>query len=160
MEQVAGIEPASQPWQGRIITVILYLHGISIAISGPARLSLLLFMSANGTNYGEWCAMTGSNRRPDACKAPALPTELIAHECFGKDLTFISGFLFPSVLPPPKQNCLRPKAFHSLLDVLLLTAASFLPMASRATSHRKAVLELPSRFELLTSSLPMTCSAN
>ena len=26
-----------------------------------------------------WCAMTGSNRRPHACKAYALPAELIAH---------------------------------------------------------------------------------
>ena len=26
MEQVTGIEPVSQPWQGRIITAILYLH--------------------------------------------------------------------------------------------------------------------------------------
>ena len=37
-----------------------------------------VFMLANGTNYGEWCAMTGSNRRPLACKANALPAELIA----------------------------------------------------------------------------------
>ncbi len=42
MEQVMGIEPTSQPWQGRIITVILHLRGISVAISGPARLSLTL----------------------------------------------------------------------------------------------------------------------
>ena len=27
MEQVAGIEPAFQPWQGRGLTVIRYLHG-------------------------------------------------------------------------------------------------------------------------------------
>ena len=26
LEQVEGIEPSSQPWQGRIITFILYLH--------------------------------------------------------------------------------------------------------------------------------------
>ena len=26
MEHVTGIEPVSQPWQGRIITAILYLH--------------------------------------------------------------------------------------------------------------------------------------
>lgn len=38
-----------------------------------------LSMLAYGTNYGEWCAMTGSNRRPHACKAYALPAELIAH---------------------------------------------------------------------------------
>ena len=77
-----GIEPTSQPWQGRVLTVVLHLHGISIAISGPARLSLFIILSANGTNYGEWCAMTGSNRRPLACKANALPAELIAHLSF------------------------------------------------------------------------------
>ena len=86
-----GIEPTSQPWQGRVLTVVLHLHGISVAISGPARLSLtpttapllvwgiMLSMLANGTNYGEWCGMTGSNRRPPACKADALPAELIPH---------------------------------------------------------------------------------
>lgn len=26
MEQVSGIEPPSQPWQGRILTVVLHLH--------------------------------------------------------------------------------------------------------------------------------------
>ena len=41
MEQVAGIEPASHPWQGRIITDILYLHGISIAAAVPSSNSLL-----------------------------------------------------------------------------------------------------------------------
>lgn len=30
MEQVAGIEPASQPWQGCIITIIRYLQGLVI----------------------------------------------------------------------------------------------------------------------------------
>ena len=29
-----------------------------------------------------WCGVTGSNRRPDACKAPALPTELTPHRLF------------------------------------------------------------------------------
>ena len=75
MEQVMGIEPTSQPWQGRIITVILHLHGISIATAVPSGNSLFI-SSANGTNYGEWCGVTGSNRRPYACKAYALPAEL------------------------------------------------------------------------------------
>ena len=43
MEQVTGIEPIYQPWQDRILTIILHLHGISVAISGPARLSLILY---------------------------------------------------------------------------------------------------------------------
>ena len=33
-----GIEPSSQPWQGRIITSILHLHGISGARAGRALL--------------------------------------------------------------------------------------------------------------------------
>ena len=36
-------------------------------------------MLAYGTNYGEWCGVTGSNRRPYACKAYALPAELTPH---------------------------------------------------------------------------------
>ncbi len=27
MERVTGVEPVSQPWQGRIITIILYPQG-------------------------------------------------------------------------------------------------------------------------------------
>lgn len=38
MEQMKGIEPSSQPWQGRIITSILHLHGISGARAGRALL--------------------------------------------------------------------------------------------------------------------------
>lgn len=38
-----------------------------------------LSMLAYGTNYGEWCGVTGSNRRPYACKAYALPAELTPH---------------------------------------------------------------------------------
>ena len=32
-----------------------------------------------GLTYKLWCGMTGSNRRPPACKADALPAELIPH---------------------------------------------------------------------------------
>lgn len=28
MEQVSGIEPPSQPWQGRILTAVLHLHNL------------------------------------------------------------------------------------------------------------------------------------
>ena len=37
-----GIEPTPVAWQATVLTVILHLHGISVAISGPARLSLTL----------------------------------------------------------------------------------------------------------------------
>ncbi len=29
LEQVAGIEPAPQPWQGRVLADILYLHNVA-----------------------------------------------------------------------------------------------------------------------------------
>ena len=38
LEQMKGIEPSSQPWQGRIITSILHLHGFSGARVGRALL--------------------------------------------------------------------------------------------------------------------------
>lgn len=35
LEQVTGIEPASQPWQGRIMTIILYLQYSNLKTSLP-----------------------------------------------------------------------------------------------------------------------------
>ena len=40
LEQMKGIEPSSQPWQGHIITSILHLHGFSGARAGPALSSV------------------------------------------------------------------------------------------------------------------------
>ena len=71
MEQVMGIEPTPTAWQAVVLAVILHLHGISIAAAVPSSNSLFISL-ANGTNYGEWCGMTDSNRRPLACKANAL----------------------------------------------------------------------------------------
>ena len=34
------------------------------------------YMTCLSTNLKEWWSRTGSNRRPEACKATALPTEL------------------------------------------------------------------------------------
>lgn len=39
----------------------------------------------------DWWRQTGSNRRPPACKAGALPAELCPHE-----------YRYPQVLPPDK----------------------------------------------------------
>lgn len=80
-----GIEPTSQPWQGRIIAVILHLHGISIAAAVPSSNSLFV-SSANGTDYGEWCGMTDSNRRP---------------------LALLNNALTISSTPPPLNNLQR-----------------------------------------------------
>ena len=35
MEQVTGFEPVSSAWQAEILTIILYLHGISSTEAGP-----------------------------------------------------------------------------------------------------------------------------
>ena len=43
MEQVMGIEPTPVAWQATVLTVILHLHGISIADAGSVRLNLLFF---------------------------------------------------------------------------------------------------------------------
>ena len=61
--------------------------GISIASAVPSAYQLLL---ANGTNYGEWCAMTVSNRRPPTCKDGALPTELIAQMARNRRLELLT----------------------------------------------------------------------
>ena len=89
-----------------------------------------------------------------------VPAELIPHMRLRGRLNFHFRLFIPECTTTAEANCLRPKAFHSLSDVLLLTAASFLPMASRATPHRKAVLELTTRLELVTSCLPSKCSTN
>lgn len=85
MEQVRGIEPPSVEWQSTVLAVVLHLHGISIASLGSAGFAwhqtsvVNLCFSHKWTNYGEWCGVTGSNRRPYACKAYALPAELTPH---------------------------------------------------------------------------------
>ena len=45
LEQVTGIGPVSQPWQGRIITAILYLHiqGTSTDLNRLISVSVKLF---------------------------------------------------------------------------------------------------------------------
>lgn len=53
MVSATGFEPVNGPYEGRVL---------------PARL-----------HRQKWCAMLGSNQRHPACKAGALPTELIAH---------------------------------------------------------------------------------
>ena len=47
--------------------------------SFPIARSPLPVRTQPGTGIRIWWSQTGSNRRPDACKAPALPTELWPH---------------------------------------------------------------------------------
>ncbi len=101
-----------------------------------------VFMSANGTNYGEWCAMTGSNRRPLACKANALPAELIAH--------MLVSFL---------------NHIHTLGKLIPLNISLIGVCVSSCGLHQrrgiipiKTLMELLTGFEPVTSSLPRKCS--
>ena len=57
MAQRTGLEPATPGVTGRYSNQLNY------------RCAILL----------EWWVMTGSNRRPSACKADALPAELTTH---------------------------------------------------------------------------------
>ena len=48
MEQVTGFEPVSSAWQAEILTIILYLHGISDARAGPALSSSVTTPESGG----------------------------------------------------------------------------------------------------------------
>lgn len=57
MEQVTGIEPASPPWEGGIITIILYLHPAYILYNDSfpfvknkkrAKFALIIFILRRG----------------------------------------------------------------------------------------------------------------
>ena len=61
MERKTGFKPATPTLARWCSTTELLPHVISIKLSF------------------EWWRMTGSNRRPSACKADALPAELILH---------------------------------------------------------------------------------
>ena len=54
MEQVKGIEPSPTAWQAVVLTVILHLHLVSPQPSQVQCDLTRFFLSANGTNYGEW----------------------------------------------------------------------------------------------------------
>ena len=59
--------------------LVPHLSNLLPIFAGIYSEGTILFMLAYGTNYGEWCGVTGSNRRPYACKAYALPAELTPH---------------------------------------------------------------------------------
>ena len=48
--------------------------------------------------HSNWCEVTGSNRRPSACKADALPTELILHFKEKPGNFLLSHIVLPSAL--------------------------------------------------------------
>ena len=69
-----GLEPTCRG-AGTTIRCVYQFHHIH-QIASLSWLSQLWLHSA----YRTWYTMTGSNRRPYACKAYALPAELIVHK--------------------------------------------------------------------------------
>lgn len=59
-----------------------------------------------------WWAMTGSNRRPSACKADALPAELIAHA------STLSLNQFPARFEPLSSLTASPRRIVGVAQVL------------------------------------------
>ena len=97
----------------------------------------MVLFSEVGLIYILWCGMTGSNRRHSACKADALPTELIPHIKFETQSIATVSWM-PFYIP--------------------LHRFSQWPVGLPPTND--AVLELSTRFELVTSCLPSTCTTD
>ena len=80
---LAGFEPARDGVKVRCLTAWLYPNGgggqIRTAEPEGADLQSAAFSHFATPPTYKWWRMTGSNRRPSACKADALPAELILH---------------------------------------------------------------------------------
>ena len=88
MAGAVGIEPTSKVLETSILPLnyapIYYGGGGQIRTAEPEGADL---QSAAFSHFAtppqyliKWWRMTGSNRRPSACKADALPAELILHK--------------------------------------------------------------------------------
>ena len=74
------VSALARPRTNRCTTPAWYLRShLGSSEIKPHPIWECVFMLSNGTNYGEWCGVTGLNRRPIACKAIALPAELTPH---------------------------------------------------------------------------------
>ena len=71
------------------------------ALFASKRGSLQSALACTDDSRGAWWRMTGSNRRPPACKAGALPAELIPHD--GSYLVWWV-WLDSNQRPPPYQD--------------------------------------------------------
>ena len=71
MAQRTGLEPATPGVTGRYSNRLNYR-------CASAGLASEYFVALN-KSFKVWWLMTGSNRRPSACKADALPAELTTH---------------------------------------------------------------------------------
>ena len=69
-----GIEPTSQPWQGRVLTIVLHLH--SAPLSPKAAAHFLPYAWGGHLLYAYWCLRMESNHRHGDFQSPALPSEL------------------------------------------------------------------------------------
>ena len=73
---------------------------VALPIELPRHLLMIIFTFVKKS----WWRMTGSNRRPSACKADALPAELILHinESYfrASEKTLVTPTGFEPVLPP------------------------------------------------------------
>ena len=79
---------------------------------------LLYQLSYTGTVFKKWWRMTGSNRRPSACKADALPAELILQSIAQRRPTLTGG------------NPQLPSALKSLTSVFGMgTGVTSLPLS-------------------------------
>jgi hypothetical protein len=66
--------------------------------------SVVAALAAIGAS--RWWRMTGSNRRPPACKAGALPAELIPHELFFARVACVVGLVgFEPTTPALSRRC-------------------------------------------------------
>ena len=99
MAQRTGLEPATPGVTGRYSNRLNYRCAVCLLRDWCCWLLAKLpakRLTVSLCNYfkyrylkvlGEWWVMTGSNRRPSACKADALPAELITL-CFAEAAKF------------------------------------------------------------------------
>ena len=91
MADWTGLEPATPGVTGRYSNQLNYQSALS-----------MLYL-----HQKVWWVMTGSNRRPSACKADALPAELITHFLKRVGILLMSGLL-------SNANCIFPSFFSNL----------------------------------------------
>ena len=74
MAQRTGLEPATPGVTGRYSNRLNYRCAVRSSLAFGFLRNL-----KRQEHLRKWWVMTGSNRRPSACKADALPAELITH---------------------------------------------------------------------------------
>ena len=104
-------------------------------------------VSANGTSIGNWWRMTGSNRRPPACKAGALPAELIPRRSASRGFTHLTadnvvGLVgFEPTTPALSRRCSNRLSYRPLKACLQTTADKCERSTLRRLSSGKEVIQ-------------------